>query len=98
MRRIVIYLALLLMVMMQATAQQVVQNKQRHFKKAVPAGNYSGVTWLGGDRYAVCNDKSATAGFLLMTIRIDSITGKIEDVRADGHLLRGSDKHTVPEW
>ena len=86
MRRKVIYLALLLMVMMQATAQQVVQNKQRHFKKAVPAGNYSGVTWLGGDRYAVCNDKSATAGFLLMTIRLDSITGKIEDVRADSFM------------
>ena len=64
MRRKVIYLALLLMVMMQATAQQVVQNKQRHFKKAVPAGNYSGVTWLGGDRYAVCNDKSVGDGGL----------------------------------
>ena len=89
MRRMVIYLALLLMASVQATAQQVVQNKQRHFKKAVPAGNYSGVTWLGGDRYAVCNDKSATAGFHLMTIRLDSITGKIEDVRADSFLTSG---------
>lgn len=86
MRRMVIYLALLLMATVQAAAQQVVQNKQRHFKKAVPAGNYSGVTWLGGDRYAVCNDKSATAGFLLMTICLDSITGKIEDVRADSFM------------
>ena len=86
MRRKVIYLVLLLMAMVQATAQQVVQNKQRHFKKAVPAGNYSGVTWLGGDRYAVCNDKSATAGFLLVNIRLDSITGKIEDVRADSFM------------
>ena len=86
MRRMVIYLALLLMATVQAAAQQVVLNKQRHFKKAVPAGNYSGVTWLGGDRYAVCNDKSATAGFLLMTICLDSITGKIEDVRADSFM------------
>ena len=46
MRRMVIYLALLLMASVQAAAQQVVLNKQRHFKKAVPAGNYSGVTWL----------------------------------------------------
>ena len=89
MRRIVIYLGLLLMASVQAAAQQVVLNKQRHFKKAVPAGNYSGVTWLGGDRYAVCNDKSATAGFLLMTIRLDSITGKIEDVRADSFMTSG---------
>ena len=86
MRRKVLYLALLLMATVQATAQQVVLNEQRHFAKAVPAGNYSGITWLGGDRYAVCDDKSATAGFLLMTIRLDSITGEIEDVRADSFM------------
>ena len=86
MRRKVLYLALLLMATVQATAQQVVLNKQHHFAKAVPAGNYSGITWLGGDRYAVCDDKSATAGFLLMTIRLDSITGEIEDVRADSFM------------
>ena len=77
------------MATVQATAQQVVQNKQRHFKKAVPAGNYSGITWLGGDRYAVVNDKSKTAGFHLMTIQIDSITGKIEDVKADSFMTSG---------
>lgn len=86
MRRKVLYLALLLMATVQATAQQVVLNKQHHFAKAVPAGNYSGITWLGGDRYAVCDDKSATAGFHLMTIRLDSITGEIEDVRADSFM------------
>ena len=89
MRKDVLYLALLLMAAVQATAQQVVQNKQRHFAKAVPAGNYSGITWLGGDRYAVVNDKSKTAGFHLMTIRLDSITGKIEDVRADSFMTSG---------
>ncbi|MBR2097239.1 MAG: esterase-like activity of phytase family protein [Prevotella sp.] len=89
MRKDVLYLALLLMATVQATAQQVVQNKQRHFKKAVPAGNYSGITWLGGDRYAVVNDKSKTAGFHLMTIQIDSITGKIEDVKADSFMTSG---------
>ena len=89
MRKDVLYLALLLMAAVQATAQQVVQNKQRHFKKAVPAGNYSGITWLGGDRYAVVNDKSKTAGFLVMTIRLDSITGEIEDVRADSFMTSG---------
>ena len=89
MRTFVLYILMLLMAAVQATAQQVVQNKQRHFKKAVQAGNYSGITWLGGDRYAVVNDKSKTAGFHLMTIRLDSITGKIEDVRADSFMTSG---------
>lgn len=71
---------------MQAMGQQVVLNKQRHFPKTVPAGNYSGITWLGGDRYAVVNDKSPTAGFYLMTIRLDSVTGDIEEVRADSFM------------
>jgi uncharacterized protein YjiK len=67
-------------------AQQTVLNKQRNFHKTVPAGNYSGITWLGDDRYAVVNDKSRTAGFHLMTIRIDDTTGDIKEVRADSFL------------
>jgi len=71
---------------LQVTAQQVTLNKQRHFAKTIPAGNYSGIAWLGGDRYAVVNDKSPTAGFHLMTIRIDSITGAITRARADSFM------------
>ena len=89
MRKIVFYLELLLMTVVTATAQDVVLNKQRHFKKAVPPGNYSGIAWMGGDRYAVVDDKSATAGFHLMTIRIDSITGDITDIRADSFMTSG---------
>lgn len=74
---------LLLLAALQMTAQQVVLNKQRHFPNTVPAGNYSGITWLGDDRYAVVDDKSPTAGFHLMTIRIDSVAGKITEVRTD---------------
>ena len=70
--RIRILLALLLLAVLQVSAQQVVQHKQRHFKKSVPAGNYSGITWLGGARYAVADDKSPMAGFHLMRIQIDS--------------------------
>lgn len=77
---------LLLLTVLQVSAQQVVQNKQRHFPKTVPAGNYSGITWIGDDRYAVANDKSQTAGFHLMTIRIDSVTGIINEVRADSFM------------
>lgn len=81
-----VILFLLMVATVQAMAQQVVENKQRHFPKTVPAGNYSGITWLGGDRYAVVNDKSRTAGFHLMAIRIDSITGDIKDVRAESFM------------
>ena len=84
-----VLLSLLLTVGLQATAQQITLNKQHHFPMTVPAGNYSGVAWLGGDRYAVVNDKSATAGFHLMTIRTDSVTGDIIEVRADSFMTCG---------
>jgi hypothetical protein len=77
---------ILLLLTIPLMAQQVVLNKQRHFRKTVPAGNYSGITWLGGNRYAVVNDKSETAGFYLMTIRTDSVTGRILEVRADSFM------------
>ena len=82
-------LIILLFATVQAMAQQAVVNKQRHFAETVPAGNYSGIAWLGGSRYAVVNDKSATAGFHLMTIRTDSLTGDIMEVRADSFVTAG---------
>ena len=82
-------LFLLLLATLQAMAQQITLNKQRHFPKTVPAGNYSGITWLGADRYAVVNDKSPTAGYHLMTIRINETTGDIMEVRADSFMTNG---------
>ena len=70
-------------------AQEVTVMKQRKFPKTVSAGNYSGITWLRGSRYAVANDKSPTAGFYLMTIDIDSITGELSSVREDTFLTSG---------
>ena len=70
-------------------AQEVTVMKQRKFPKTVSAGNYSGITWLGDSRYAVANDKSPTAGFYLMTIDIDSITGELSSVREDTFLTSG---------
>ena len=71
-----------------ANAQTVV-NKQRHFKNSVPAGNYSGIAWLGADRYAVVDDKSKTAGFHLMTVSTDPATGDILSVKADSFVTCG---------
>ena len=82
-------LTILLLMAVQGMAQQVVVNKQRHFRKTVPAGNYSGICWLGGNRYAVVDDKSPTAGFHLITIVTDSLTGDIRDVQWEGFMSSG---------
>ena len=70
-------------------AQSAVVTPQRKFPQTVPAGNYSGITWLGGNRYAVANDKSPTAGFHLMDIDIDSISGRVLSVRERGFVGSG---------
>lgn len=54
-------------------------NRQRHFPVIAP-GNYSGMTHLQGDEYAVVNDKSLSNGFSVFRIEIDSITGDIMSV------------------
>ena len=82
---------LLMLATIQVPAQEVRVNKQHKFPKTVPAGNYSGITWLGGDRYAVANDKSPTAGFHVMTILTDEKTGDIKDVKNEGFMTM-SDK------
>ncbi len=82
----ILFPMLLCLLSLNAFAQQAVINKQRHFSKTVPAGNYSGITWLGGDRYAVVNDKARTAGFCLMTITTDPVTGSILTARADSFV------------
>lgn len=63
--------------------------KQQNFRSRVPAGNYSGITRLGGNEYAVVNDKSPTDGFHVFAIDIDSITGEIRDVQNKGFRSSG---------
>ena len=46
----------------------------------IAPANYSGLTPLGNDRYAVVDDKSATSGFHIFTIRLNPRTGKVEHV------------------
>ena len=70
----------------QTSSEQVTVHRQQAFPQQVPAGNYSGITWLGGSRYAVANDKSPTAGFHLFTIDIDSISGQLLRVRCDSFM------------
>ena len=81
--------SILFLAPMMLMAQEVTVLKQRKFPKAVPAGNYSGITWMEGNRYAVANDKSPTTGFYLMTVITDSITGELLSVRKDTFLTCG---------
>lgn len=77
MRHILSFLFLTLCVL-TAQAQWVVKkNGQRAFPKTVPAGNYSGIAWLGGERYAVVSDKGAEDGFFLFDIATDSVSGEV---------------------
>ena len=86
MRKILMTLILAPLMLM---AQEATVLKQHKFPKTVPAGNYSGIAWLGGSKYAVANDKSPTTGFYQMTIDIDSIAGEILSVRLDTFLTCG---------
>ena len=83
------YLFSLVLLPLTLLAQEVTVHQQKSFPKTVSAGNYSGIAWMGGTQYAVVNDKSTTAGFHLMTIHTDSITGDLLMVREDTFLTSG---------
>jgi len=48
----------------------------------IEAGQYSGITWLGDNHYAVVHDKLNGGGIVLFDIDIQPETGAIERVRA----------------
>ena len=64
-------------------------NRQKAFKKAVPAGNYSGITRIAGNHYALVSDKADQMGFYLFTIDIDSISGKLRRVACEDFISTG---------
>lgn len=64
-------------------------NSQHYFQRTVPKGNYSGLTWLGGDHYAVVSDKVSESGFFLFRIQIDTVSGDIKDIVNEGFRSSG---------
>ena len=64
-------------------------NPQHYFQRTVPKGNYSGLTWLGGDHYAVVSDKASDSGFFLFRIQIDTVSGDIKDIVNEGFRSSG---------
>lgn len=64
----------------QTHIQLVREGGQKSFAENVPAGNYSGITYIGNDEYAVVSDKAPEDGFFVFKITIDSITGNISQI------------------
>lgn len=62
---------------------------QKSFPSTITAGNYSGICWIGGKRYAIADDKSDPDGFDIFDIDIDSGTGEIKSVTSEGFFKSG---------
>ena len=68
-----------------AGAQRAVELKQQNLSKwKIGTANYSGITALGNNRYAVVSDKEPSDGFYIFQIKQDSLEGKIEQVTLKG--------------
>jgi hypothetical protein len=63
--------------------------KPQRFHDALPPGNYSGITPLADDRFAVVSDKSEEDGFFIVRIVIDSIRGRISSLESEGFRSSG---------
>ena len=68
--------------------QVVRENAQHSFALTVSRGNYSGITHLHDDVYAVVSDKSDSALYFNFRIQIDPVTGEVERVENLGYVER----------
>lgn len=75
-----LYLVILFSLSVSSVAQTKLR-KQRNLQKwAVPSANYSGITPLGDNRYAIISDKQSIDGWSEVRVIIDERKGKIKDV------------------
>ena len=83
MRRIII-IAALIVVPLFVSAQ-----RQQHFHKQLPAGNYSGICAIGNDCFALVDDKAPTDGFRLVRILFDADGQRISSLEDLGYRSSG---------
>lgn len=70
-----------------ASAQTATPLRQASLRKwGVPPANYSGISHIGGNSYAVVSDKEERSGFYVMSIDIDTVRGRVAAMRR-GALL-----------
>lgn len=67
----------------------------RHFRKTIPAGNYSGIAPLGNDRYAVVSDKTKEDGFFIFHLKIDTLKGRITEAYNEGYYSSGQKNRDI---
>ena len=79
----ILLIAVLLLIPLSVFSQKLQVNKQQKFPHHIPAGNYSGITAIGNERYAVVCDKSDD-GFFVFHIDIDTLSGRILGVQNEG--------------
>ena len=66
----------------------------------IPAGNYSSITPIGDNLYAVTDDKAETSGFFVFFIEQDSITGQVTRIenrgfRGDSSMRKNRDAEGI---
>lgn len=78
----------LLLLLLSTTAvysQLVGSHKQIRLSKFnIPTANYSGITRIDKEHYALVSDKEPYDGFYVFKIEIDSVTGKVNAVNSEG--------------
>ncbi len=87
-------LSILLLASLTSFAQSEISvlnvNKQHSFPSKIAAGEYSGITHIAADTFAVVSDKTKGHGFFLMKIQTNETKGDILDVQNLGY--KTSDK------
>ena len=83
MRRIIIIAALIVVPLF------VFAQRQQHFRKQLPAGNYSGICAIGNDCFALVDDKAPTDGFRLVRILFDADRQRISTLEDLGYRSSG---------
>ena len=83
MRRIIIIAALIVVPLF------VYAQRQQHFRKQLPAGNYSGICAIGNDCFALVDDKAPTDGFRLVRILFDADGQRISTLEDLGYRSSG---------
>lgn len=67
------------------TAQSALELKQQSMSKwNIGAAQYSGITALGGNHYALVSDKEPTDGFFLFRIDQNATTGEVTQIYLEG--------------
>lgn len=87
--RILLLLLCALLAIPSSAQFQVTVNRQHAFPRSIPAGDYSGIAWMGGNRYAVVSDKEKEGGFYIWEINVDTLSGEIRSARNLGFHSAG---------